>query len=173
MAIGKVSRLQHHIATVCRSDPLSNIREESLPVGVQPLGLPATRILPRYSTYPTVLNPLVNQIGSLQVCDRSLLVDWTHLQLVFLATWLLHLCTAQRMDVMRELSHYGPRSGFSYPELGASKNVEPYQDSLDRSQDVSNINCGLEERRIMIGKLFRLTRNEEKKFILMFPKRLR
>jgi len=91
------------------------------------------------------------------VCDRSLLVDWTHLQLVFLATWLLHLCTAQRMDVMRESSHYGPRSGFSYPELGASKNVEPYQDSLDRSQDVSNINCGLEERRIMIEGLFRLT----------------
>ncbi len=65
---------------------------------------------------------------------------------------------------MRGSSHYGPRSGFSYPELGASKNVEPYQDSLDRSQDVSNINCGLEERRIMIGELFRLTQNIEKKF---------
>jgi hypothetical protein len=61
---------------------------------------------------------------------------------------------------MRELSRYGPRSGFSYPELGASKNVEPYQDSLYRTQDVSNINCGLEERRIMIEELFRLTHNE-------------
>jgi len=68
---------------------------KSLECGVQPLWLPGPESF--RGTYPTVLNPLVNQIGSLQVCDKSLFVDWTHLQLVFLATWLLHLCTAQRM----------------------------------------------------------------------------